>query len=233
VSVRFFLLTIAPPVFGVALGYLLGGRLAGFRTVRVRALWLVWLAAAVQFAQYSLPGVRHVVEDMAGVPMLALVFALVLAWLAVNLPRWPAAIRVAGLAIVLGASLNATAIAVNGRMPYDPVAAAGVGLRAGIETPKNEPAGAHTRLGFLGDTVPIPLLRKVVSPGDIVISGGATALVVLVMRRRRPGLTAEEVNHDVDAGLEAHHPDDLHAGGARDAALYGGRAGLRGQLTAL
>lgn len=89
-SVRFFLLTIAPPVAGVALGYLLGGRLAGFRTVRVRALWLVWLAAGVQFAQYSLDGVRVFVEHTVGVPMLALVFAVVLAWLAVNLPGWPA-----------------------------------------------------------------------------------------------------------------------------------------------
>ena len=227
-SVRFFLLTIAPPVAGVALGYLLGGRLAGFRTVRVRALWLEWLAAAVQFAQYSLPGVRRAVEDTAGVPMLVLVFAVVLTWLAVNLPGWPAAIRLAGLAIVLGASLNGLAIAVNGRMPYDPVAAADVGLRAGIETPKNEPADAYTRLGFLGDTVPVPVLRKVVSPGDILISGGAMALVVLAMRRRP--ITAGEVNLDFDADLEARHPDDLHAG---DAALHGGRATDRGQLTVL
>lgn len=138
--------------------------------------------------------------------------------------------------IVLGASLNGLAIALNGRMPYDPAAVAGVGLRPGIETPKNEPADGQTRLGFLGDTVPVAPLRKVVSPGDILISAGATALVALAMRRRPSGAAptapiAEEVNHDPDADLEADRPDDLHAGGPRDAALHGGRAGNRGQLT--
>ena len=109
-SFSFFVLTVAPPVFGVLLGYLCGGRLSGFSTVRIRALWLVWLAAAVQFAQYVAPGVRHVVEDVAGIPMLAPVFVFVFAWLAVNLRHWPAAIRVAGVAIVLGAAMNALVI---------------------------------------------------------------------------------------------------------------------------
>ncbi|MEV0714910.1 DUF5317 family protein [Asanoa sp. NPDC050611] len=183
-SFRFFLLTVAPPLLGVGLGYLLGGRRAGFRTVRIRALWLVWLAALVQFAQYSLAGVRHVVEDVAGLPMLALVFAIVLGWLAINLGGWPGAIRAAGLAIVLGAVLNGVVIAANGRMPYDPVAVAKVSERDGLETPKNEPAGPGTRLAWLGDTIPIPGLRKVASPGDVLISVGACAFVVLVMRRR-------------------------------------------------
>ncbi len=183
-SIRFLLLTIAPPLLGVGLGYLLGGRLAGFRGLRIRALWLVWLAAAVQFLQYSVTSVRHFVQDVLGVPMLAMVFAIVLAWLAINLPSWPRAIRIAGLAIVLGAALNGVVIAVNGRMPYDLEAAAKVSVRAGIETPKNEPAGAGTRLARLGDTIPVPGLRKVVSPGDVLISAGACAFVVLAMRRR-------------------------------------------------
>jgi len=223
-SLRFFLLTIAPPVVGVALGYLLGGRLSGFRSIRIRALWLVWLAAGVQFAQYS----------VGGVAMLALIFAIVLVWLAVNLPRWPAAIRAAGILIVLGASFNGLAIALNGRMPYDPGAAVDVGLHAGIETPKNEPADANTRLGFLGDTIPIPLLRKVISPGDVLISFGAGALVVLAMRRHRRGdpltesSTAEEVNHEPDIELAAHHRSDLHVGRPGDAALHDRRAVDRG-----
>jgi hypothetical protein len=81
------------------------GRLSGFRTIRVRALWLVWLAAVVQAAQYYAPVLRDAVESI--VPMLAIVLALVLVWLAVNLPRWPVAIRVAGVVIALGALLNA------------------------------------------------------------------------------------------------------------------------------
>jgi hypothetical protein len=184
-SFSFFVLTVAPPVFGVLLGYLCGGRLSGFSTVRIRALWLVWLAAAVQFAQYVAPGVRHVVEDVAGIPMLAPVFVFVFAWLAVNLRHWPAAIRVAGVAIVLGAAMNALVIGLNGRMPYAPAASVAVGNAPGREGPKNAPADAGTRLAPLGDIIPVPLVRKVASPGDVLISGGTVALVVLAMRRSR------------------------------------------------
>ena len=43
-SIRFLLLLSAPPLIGVALGHLLGGRLSGLRGLRIRALSLVWLA---------------------------------------------------------------------------------------------------------------------------------------------------------------------------------------------
>ena len=223
------LLTITPVVAGVALGYLLGGRLAGFRTVRIRALWLVWLAAGVQFAQYSVGGVQHV--------MLAVIFTVVLTWLAVNLPRWPRAIRVAGSMIVLGALLNGLAIALNGRMPYEPAAARDAGLHAAAVTPKNDPADADTRLAVLGDTIPTRPLRAVISPGDILIGGGACALVVFAMRRhRRSGPApephhAEEVTHDPHPDQAEHHHGDLHPGGTGDPALHNRRTDDRGQLT--
>jgi hypothetical protein len=41
VSLRFFLLLIAPPLAGVATGYLLGGRLAGFRTALATLLYTI------------------------------------------------------------------------------------------------------------------------------------------------------------------------------------------------
>jgi hypothetical protein len=170
------------------IGYLSGGRLSGFRTLPIRALWLVWLAAAVQFGQYSVPALHR----LRG-PLLALVFAIVLVWLGVNLPRWPVAIRLAGLAIVLGAGLNALAIGLNGRMPYSPSAAESVGLHAGVVTPKNMPAGDGTRLAALGDTIPVPVLHKVASPGDVLISGGAAALVVIAMRRSRAAAPRREL----------------------------------------
>ncbi|MFI6071800.1 DUF5317 family protein [Actinoplanes sp. NPDC051343] len=110
-------------------------------------------------------------------------FAIVLAWLGLNLPSWPAAVRGAGLVIVLGACLNALAIGLNGRMPYSPGAAEAAGLHhIDAVTPKNMPADAGTRLAPIG----IPLLHKVASPGDVLITVGAAALVVLVMRRGRP-----------------------------------------------
>jgi hypothetical protein len=175
VSITFLLLTLLPPALGVVVGYLSGGRLAGFRTLPLRHLWLVWLAAAVQFASLHL---------LRG-PLLVLVFAIVFAWLGLNLPRRPPAIRAAGLAIVLGATVNALAIGLNGRMPYSVRAAGVAGLHTGVVTPKNMPAGPATHLAALGDTIPIPLLHKVASPGDALITLGAAALVVLAMRRAR------------------------------------------------
>ncbi|MFB9182931.1 DUF5317 family protein [Dactylosporangium sucinum] len=176
------MLIVVPPLAGLVLGYLLGGRLAGFRAIRIRGLWLLWLAAGLQAAHYYVPLVRELVSDRT---MLAVVFAPVLGWLVVNLRQWPAGIRAAGIAIVLGAVLNAVAIGLNGRMPYSPAAAEAAGLRPGITTPKNVPAGEETRLRYLGDIIPIAPLKKVVSPGDLLISGGSCALVALAMRRYR------------------------------------------------
>ncbi|MFC7245013.1 DUF5317 family protein [Catellatospora aurea] len=172
------ILLIAPPAMGAAIGYLCGGRLAGLRDLRLSALWLLWLAAAVQAAQYYVTPLRHPA-------LLILVFGLVLWWLALNLNAWTLAIRVAGVAITIGALANGLAIALNGRMPYEPTAAEAVGLRPGLTTPKNEPSDDTTRLAFLGDTVPVPPLSKVVSPGDLLIGAGTVALTALAMRLRR------------------------------------------------
>ncbi|BCJ77009.1 hypothetical protein CS0771_65530 [Catellatospora sp. IY07-71] len=177
-TIHGLLLLLAPPAVGVIVGYACGGRLAGLRNLRLAALWLLWLAAAVQAAQYYVTPLRHPA-------LLAIVFSLVLWWLALNLPAWPRAIRIAGIAIIVGALANGLTIALNGRMPYEPATAEAVGLRPGLTTPKNEPADDATRLAFLGDTIPVPPLQKVVSPGDLLIGAGTVALTALAMRRRR------------------------------------------------
>ncbi|WP_238011340.1 DUF5317 family protein [Dactylosporangium sp. AC04546] len=197
-SIRMLVLVVIPPLLGVGIGYLAGGRLAGFRAIRIRGLWLLWLAAGLQVAHYYVPLVRELVSDRA---MLAVVFAPVLLWLGVNLRHWPAGLRIAGAAIVLGAALNAVAIGLNGRMPYSPAAAEAAGLRAGITTPKNVPAGDGTRLSYLGDIIPIAPLRKVVSLGDLLISGGSCAVVALAMRRhRRESATVQETRTAIPVG---------------------------------
>jgi hypothetical protein len=104
--------------------------------------------------------VRHFVEDVAGIPMLAPVFAIVFAWLAVNLRHWPAVIRLAGVTMVLGAAMNALVIGLNGRMQYDPAARVAVGNAPDLEGPKNAPANTGTRLASLGDIIPVPVIRK-------------------------------------------------------------------------
>lgn len=176
-SIHSLILLIAPPTVGVIVGYVCGGRLAGLRSIRLSAVWLLWLAAVVQAAQYYVAPLRHPAT-------LVVVFGLVLCWLAMNLPTWPLAIRIAGVAITVGALANGLTIALNGRMPYEPTAAEAVGLRPDLTTPKNEPADDATRLAFLGDTIPVTPLKKVVSAGDVLIGAGTVALTALAMRRR-------------------------------------------------
>ena len=182
-------LLLLGPVIGMVAGRLLGGRLANLATIRLRALWLLWLAAGVQAAQFSLVPVRTFVQDRLGIPMLAIVFAVVAVWLALNLRPAPAALRLAVAVILAGAALNAIVIALNGRMPYSVAAARTAGLREGAVNPKNAPAGAGTRLAALGDVIPVPPLRKIVSPGDLLIILGAAATVAAAMRRRPAALT--------------------------------------------
>jgi hypothetical protein len=168
------ILLLFGPAIGVIVGWLLGGRLANLATVRLRALWLLWLAASVQAAQYYVRPLRTLVQDRLGIPVLGLVFAIVAVWLAV---------------ILVGAALNATVIAMNGRMPYSIAAAHAAGLPDGSVTPNNAPADPSTRLAALGDVIPVPPLGKIVSPGDLFIILGAAATVAAAMRRRPSAMT--------------------------------------------
>jgi len=177
------MLLTTPVLVGVVAGYAAGGRFANLLALRLRRLWLLWLAAAVQVAQYHLPWVRSLVQDELGIPMLAVVFAIVLLWVALNVVRWPRPMQLAAVLIVLGAIGNGLAIAANGRMPYAPQAAVRAGLSATVEGPKNEPADDDTRLAFLGDVIPLPLLGKVLSAGDLLIAAGISAAVTMALRQ--------------------------------------------------
>ena len=177
-------LLVTPVLTGVAVGRAAGGRLANLATVRVRALWLLWSAAAIQQAQYSLPPLRRFLQDGIGVSMLAIVFAVVLLWLALNLPRWPRALQLAAGLILLGAVFNGLAIAANGRMPYAPRAAMRAHLSPTLTGPKHKPTDTTTRLAFLGDVLAVPPLGKVISPGDVLIAMGVSAAVAIGMRGR-------------------------------------------------
>lgn len=179
------LLLAAPVLAGVAIGYATRGQLSALAG-RLRALWLLWLAVLIQAGQFYLDGVP------AGVPMLVLVWGTVLAWLGLNIRRWPVGARIAAGVVCAGALLNAVAIAANGRMPYSAATAAQVGLPASAVTSKNAPAGDGTVLGFLGDTIPVAPLHKLVSLGDLLIAAGSAALVAVLMRL----YPREEVNRD-------------------------------------
>jgi hypothetical protein len=177
-------LLVTPVLVGVLAGYAAGGRLANLLSVRLRALWLLWLAAAVQAAQYYLPSVRRLVQDDLGIPMLAVVFAIVLLWAALNVVGWARPMQLAGALIVVGAIGNGLVIAANGRMPYSSQAAVRAHLPPTLAGPKNQPADDGTRLASLGDVIPLPPLGKVISAGDLLIAAGVSAAVAVALRGR-------------------------------------------------
>ena len=179
--VQVMALLVTPVLVGVLVGYAAGGRLANLLSVRFRARWLLWLAVAVQAAQYYLPSLRRLVQDDLGISMLAVVFAIVLLWVALNVTGWLRPLQLAAGLIVLGAISNGLVIAANGRMPYAPRAAVRAHLPATWVGPKNQPAGDGTRLALLGDVIPLPPIRKVVSAGDLLIAAGVSAAVAVAL----------------------------------------------------
>lgn len=182
-SATSIILLLVPPGVGIFVGYATGGRIAQLRSIRLRAGWLLFLAALLQASQYYIEPIRNLFEHLLGIPMLAMVFALVSIWIVVNFLQWPATERISGSLISLGAALNGLVILLNGKMPYSTAAARQVGLRTDMFTPKNMPSGSNTVLRSLSDIIPVTPLHKIVSLGDILIALGGSSLISFAMQR--------------------------------------------------
>ncbi|WP_455359012.1 DUF5317 family protein [Streptomyces sp. SYSU K21746] len=189
----FAVLCVLPVVVGVVVGYGTGGRLFALAG-SVRAAGLLWLAAGIQALQYYVHPVRRFFDDSLRIPLLWLVFGTGAAWLVVNLRTWSWVMRTGAALVLMGALANGAAVIANGRMPYAPEAAVALGKPAGVTTPKNEPANQDTKFAYLGDTMPVPVLAKIVSPGDLLIGIGIVVLVSTGMRGT--GRVHKEVRDD-------------------------------------
>lgn len=166
---------------GVVAGWLRGGRVRHLAQLSVRGGALAVVAAVAQAAQV-----------VAGRPQLAVVLTalsqgalLAFLWLNRLLPG--------ALLIAVGSTLNAVVILANGAMPVSRDAILSV-------TPRPDPlvVGRHRLLGpgdafpWLADIIGLPLLRTVVSVGDVVLAAGVGLLVVSLMQppRQRRGSAA-------------------------------------------
>jgi MFS family permease len=170
-------------VVGVVIGALLGGSLPRLFEVRLRWLWLIGLAIAIRL-------VAGVVFEPAATPALGLLvpYLLVLGWMWGN---W----RVRGLQVAaVGVVLNLIAVGVNsGLMPVWDGAFAAAGFAAGdiAEQPFHFLLAAATRTEFIragglfGETLPIPfpVIRDVLSLGDVLIGAGVLWAIVAAMTR--------------------------------------------------
>jgi hypothetical protein len=169
------LLFAIPVVVGVAAGYAAGGSLRNLVATRFRALWLLWAAAAAQFADV-IPAARTWV--------FVATFAVAVGWLAINALQWPPVLRFSTLAVAVGGLLNCVVIAANGRMPYTTWAASKAGLGVGLQTARNVAVTHATRLLPIGDVIPVPSLHAVFSIGDMLICLGIATMIIGAMRNR-------------------------------------------------
>lgn len=176
----------------VVVGFLTGGRLSGLLRLRLRWLALLYVALAIQLVEFYVPAVHEAALHGLGRLVTAMIFGLVIAWLMLSFRSATRGPRVAYGLVAGGLVLNGICLLVNGRMPFWLPAARAAGLPERLlhesSHVKNVAAGAHTKLLFLGDIVPVPGLAKVFSIGDIAIAAGIVALVVTGMRlaRSRP-----------------------------------------------
>lgn len=166
------------------LGYARGGSLDRLGRLALRRRRLVVVALALQV-------VGGVAGGWAYPAGLAASAVLVAVFLGLN-----RGVQGTGL-VAAGLLLNALVVAVNGAMP---VSGDAMG-RARLSTqdivsgadPRHELLDPGTRLGLLGDRIPVflPVRPEIVSIGDVMVAAGLAELVVLGMGaapRRRPAL---------------------------------------------
>jgi hypothetical protein len=169
----------SPVALGVAIGWMAGGSLRGLNTFPLRWFGLVWLAAATQVAQYSVALFTHHPHSIQNVLLLMVMYSACGAFLARNWSSTSGRLH-GGLVLLAGGFLlNAVPIAWNGRMPYSGRAADYLGLRG--QTGKGVRIGSGTHLGWLGDVIPVPGLRAIVSLGDLVVVAGIVIVLAALM----------------------------------------------------
>jgi hypothetical protein len=165
-------------VAGVLIGLLRGGRFENLGDASFR-LWPVLILGVV------VQGAAAFTADGA-VALILASYVLLLLFTGVNLHH-------AGMGVVLvGIALNVLVIGVNGGMPVrsEAIVAAGIvpteevrsldfGSKRHLETDDD-------RLTVLGDIIPVPVAEEVLSFGDLAMSVGVAAVLVNLLRRRRP-----------------------------------------------
>jgi hypothetical protein len=164
---------LAALALGALGGRAAGGSLAHLASFRARAWPLLVLAVGLEASLGLAHGpLRTVLAVAAGL--------VVAAWCAVNgslAGRFPYGQALVGLGVVL----NATVMALNSGMPVSSWALASAGLGPTMDVArghlyKHTAMNVHTHLRLLGDIVPFHLMRTVLSPGDLFMLAGITAI---------------------------------------------------------
>ncbi len=179
------LLALVLLVAGVVTGLVRGGSLDAITGVRFRLPWLVFVGLGLQVgAEIVAAHIPSLHRGAIGPLILVVSYAFVAAFVALNL-RFPGTILIG-----LGLLLNLGVILANGAMPVSlwALKVAGSHRAPSLQNAvKHQAEGPGTRLGFLGDIIPVPALG-IVSVGDVVLSAGVFLLVnYLVVPEPRSG----------------------------------------------
>jgi hypothetical protein len=168
-------------VAGVAIGLLRGGRLSNLGEATFRVWPLLVAGVVVQAAAAFAPS--------GAVAIILVSYAILLAFAAANLSH-------VGMGVVfVGIAMNLIVIGANGGMPVraGAIVAAGIVPRGEVHDldfgTKRHLERPDDTLTFLGDIIPFPGAREVLSFGDLAMSVGVADVLVHLLRRRRPAVT--------------------------------------------
>ncbi len=215
-------------VFGLVGGLLAGGRLDNLASVRLRLVQLLFLGLVLRYAtQFAIENGNAIADDFR-LPLFATGFVLLLIGLWANREK-------AGLPLAfVGILLNAVAIVTNGGfMPVGEPSLIAAGLPpgelasvfhkiVGTATTGGIPGDFLAQAGPLGDIIPIPfpIIRNVVSIGDLFLAAGLAFFLVATtvrnpaeveaagaaaIRRRRglPSISAGQLSQTPQPGAQA------------------------------
>jgi Family of unknown function (DUF5317) len=174
---------LLPLVIALPLTLLCGGRLARIAELRLRGLWLFFLAFGIQVVAFPFAFLPWTTGDDAARVLWLVSYGCLLVAAALNR-------RIFGAQVVaFGMALNLLAILANGgRMPATPEAMDAAGLSFAVK--HNSVAESDPHVAWLVDRFAAPdwmPLTNVFSVGDAVIAAGAFLLVFAATGARVPG----------------------------------------------
>ncbi len=153
-----------------------GGSLNHLATTRFRYPWLVFVGLALQLAIQTIA--RPFLDGDQALALLLASMALVATFLVLNIKLGGTGLAAAGLA------LNVIVIAANGAMPVHAASAERVGAPISVTEGgvKHEVMNDSTRMSWLGDAIPVPPLKTVLSLGDVLLALGIALFVYRATR---------------------------------------------------
>jgi Family of unknown function (DUF5317) len=175
---------LLPIALAAPLALLCGGRPSRIAALRLRGLWVFFLAFGIQVVAFPFAFLPWTTGEDAAKVLWLVSYGCLLAAAVLNR-------RIVGAQVVaLGMGLNLVAILANGgRMPATPGAMEAAGLDFAVK--HNSVAAAEPNVPWLVDRFAAPdwvPLTNVFSVGDVVIALGTFALVFAATGARVPGL---------------------------------------------